>query len=459
MTEAHITITGKHWAEAVRQLGGYSNLAICNKAIEIALAEQQESEYITAEQARELGAGNAEFQYQGETKWRACNSDCRYNADPSIKYRAIKQAQPEPVDPDDVRIELVVALNSLASDFEIATYSMQKGSEDRVKAEGAIAHAMKIHAKHNQNGRIFTNKPEPVDPHAALRAEYDKQVKEGTLGFYLWEHYSEPDRLGWLRTEEPNFIAAYQYRYTDISCYVAKQGEPAKRMLRSEAKELQRKLGDTVEWFTPFGNTESSIGEPIMFDRCGVFTYRTKATIKLDGRMVTPEQAAAEWEAKKETHERFVKWGNKDFLELTIAVDFISFNDEEKFEYELRPKALKQVNWSDMPVGVAVRCNDTDYVWILQGVYVWILQGVGDNKEALITVPNNKSFGMRWIDCRDLTLAPASAQPWIAVQRNEDGVAIREKAVTTGLCIELHHTREKYKITGIAKGYVLGGAV
>jgi hypothetical protein len=40
------------------------NVDICNKAIEIALAEQsaQQETYITAEQARELGAGNVEFE-------------------------------------------------------------------------------------------------------------------------------------------------------------------------------------------------------------------------------------------------------------------------------------------------------------------------------------------------------------------------------------------------------------
>jgi hypothetical protein len=54
--------------------------------------------------------------------------------------------------------------------------------------------------------------------------------------------------------------------------------------------------------------------------------------------MVTREQAAAECEAKKETHERFVKWVGQDFHELTIAAGFISFGDDAYFEYELRPK-------------------------------------------------------------------------------------------------------------------------
>ena len=102
------------------------DLDVVNKAIEIALAEQQtqprpisdlgmtfipkrgdilqESEYITAEQARELGAGNAEFSLQdGCNEWHVTTFNCPYldNALLSrtpIKYRAIK-AQPEPVDP------------------------------------------------------------------------------------------------------------------------------------------------------------------------------------------------------------------------------------------------------------------------------------------------------------------------------------------------------------------------
>jgi hypothetical protein len=88
------------------------NVDICNKANEIALAEQQESEYITAAQARELGAGKAEYTYEmlegGWSKWNTCLKSCAYvpsGAGWKVKYRTIKQAQPEPVDPhadDDV---------------------------------------------------------------------------------------------------------------------------------------------------------------------------------------------------------------------------------------------------------------------------------------------------------------------------------------------------------------------
>jgi HNH endonuclease len=230
-----------------------------------------------------------------------------------------------------------------------------------------------------------------TDNHAALRAEYAKQVKEGTTGFYLWEFQSDGFPKQTPTHYAPEFRAHAKYFCTDISCMVAKQGEPAKRMLRTEAQALQRSLGDAVEWLTPY-----------------------KSNLK--GRKV--------------------------------------FAFCEQGTYTYAPKALKQVSWSDMPVGVMT--NKGELREVFMATY-------GDNRQqatvevAMPTASSQKS--PRHFYCTDLTLAPASEQPWIAVQRNEDGVAIREKAVTTGLCIELHHTREKYKITGIAKGYVLGGAV
>ncbi len=50
------------------------------------------------------------------------------------------------------RVALVVAIHDLASNFENALYSFGDDKEARKKAEGDIAHAMKVAAKHNQNG-------------------------------------------------------------------------------------------------------------------------------------------------------------------------------------------------------------------------------------------------------------------------------------------------------------------
>lgn len=50
------------------------------------------------------------------------------------------------------RNELVVAIHDLASNFENALYAFGNDTEARKKAEGDIAHAMNVAAKHNQNG-------------------------------------------------------------------------------------------------------------------------------------------------------------------------------------------------------------------------------------------------------------------------------------------------------------------
>jgi hypothetical protein len=280
------------------------NVDICNKAIEIALAEQQEitefakkrsgmefdewqgkpplqeSEYITAAQARELGAGKAEWscEINGE-HWYACTDGCVYASHSQItgvpiKYRAIKQAQPE-----------------------------------------------------------------PVDPHAALRAEYAKQVAEGTTGFYLWEYKYELQKE-FITLDYSRFVGFniamhpdHNYRYTDISCYISKDGEPAIRMLRTEAQELQRKTKDTHDWRDPRGADWVHWA----FSQKGTYTYRTKATIKLDGNMVTPEQAAAEWEAKKDTHDLYSCVGVSGWHESKNPQWYANA------EYELRPK---QPTWT-----------------------------------------------------------------------------------------------------------------
>jgi chromosome segregation ATPase len=51
------------------------------------------------------------------------------------------------------RNELVTALYDIASHFENTLYAFRDDTEARKKAEGDIAHAMKIAARHNRNGR------------------------------------------------------------------------------------------------------------------------------------------------------------------------------------------------------------------------------------------------------------------------------------------------------------------
>jgi hypothetical protein len=65
------------------------------------------------------------------------------------------------------------------------------------------------------------------------------------------------------------------------------------------------------------------------------------ATIKLDGRMVTPEQAAAERDAKKETHEL---WYRSDRVDWCIwRLKQWNTVEDHNEQYELRPK---QPTWT-----------------------------------------------------------------------------------------------------------------
>ena len=49
--------------------------------------ERKLLQLITAEEARKLGAGKAEFQYN-DGKWGVCNKWCIYNDTENFKYRA-----------------------------------------------------------------------------------------------------------------------------------------------------------------------------------------------------------------------------------------------------------------------------------------------------------------------------------------------------------------------------------
>lgn len=111
----------KAYTEHLTQEAAFVFIDLANRAIEIALAEAnaQQETYLTADEARKLGAGNAMYLLDGI--WIPCDGVHYHD---NFKYRAI---QPQP-----------------------------------------------------------QAQPEPADPHATLRAEYSKQVKEGTTELYLW---------------------------------------------------------------------------------------------------------------------------------------------------------------------------------------------------------------------------------------------------------------------------------
>jgi hypothetical protein len=208
MATPHITI---EQARAIWPMLAVQKHYNANLAIDKANAQQET--YITAVQARELGA-SAEYYASAEDYWKTCAFlevfPSAFEDGEVIKYRAIKQAQPE-----------------------------------------------------------------PVDKHAALRAEYATQVAEGTTEFYLWELKNSATN-GWEKIfSTVGFYLHTEYRCTDISCMVSKDDEPAIRMLVMDAQKLQRWLGDTVKWFSPSG---SEPGDSIIFDfyAKGTYAYRTK---------------------------------------------------------------------------------------------------------------------------------------------------------------------------------------
>jgi hypothetical protein len=62
--------------------------------------------------------------------------------------------------------------------------------------------------------------------------------------------------------------------------------------------------------------------------------------------MVTPEQAAAELEGKKDTHELWwMLHGFEDWIK-SMRDRSYGFEPNTVGKYELRPKALKQVSWT-----------------------------------------------------------------------------------------------------------------
>jgi hypothetical protein len=342
----------------------------------------QQETYITAAQARELGAGNFEALCE-DGKWRIGTQDCPYREMwhcEVVKYRAIKQSHPDDSKirvGDKVRIGVYVCgeFKPMGLAIVVEDVDAHLCKVDKMSLHGGapwITLEQKSHLRKEPKAE-----PEPVDQHAALRAEYAKQVKEGTVGFYLWEFKNKyMTKFAGVSEcfEWHEFHPMLEYRCTDISCYVSKDDEPAIRMLRTEAQELQRKTEDTHDWRDPRG---------------------------------------ADW----------VHW---------------AFGGEGTYTY--RTKALKQVKWKDVPVGAAVQDNATNVVWLLQGV--------GDGIDVLLANHPKNLFGMRWTDTSCIKLAPASEQPWIPT------IAPHE-----GLVVEYSKFSECMKITGIAKGYVMEGAV
>ncbi len=231
----------------------------------------------------------------------------------------------------------------------------------------------------------------------------------------------------------------------DISCYVSKDGEPAIRMLRTDAQTLQSELGDSVEWLLN-ALTKPSFGG-FDFGAEGIYTYKNKANlIKLGGAMVTREQAVAEWKAKELTHDIWCAAEFAPEFELQSGVIWRSYSDQ-KFEFQLRAKPAKVVKWADVPVGVMTDKGEC------RGTYT---AGGEIFMDVLEPAPNGNGVVIRSKKVSDgIELAPAADQTWIAFQGKNIHEQINKLAMA-GFALEVDGNR--YRVLSLAEGYKMEGS-
>lgn len=118
-----------------------------------------------------------------------------------------------------------------------------------------------------------------------------------------------------------------------------------------------------------------------------------------------------------------------------------------------KTKPAKVVLLADVPLGVAVVVKEDKRVGrvisvLVDKIYstsIEVIFGGGDTEAEIEAFFED-----------DLELAPASAQPWIAAQDDQNRVELILDFGKAGLCYEFDVYR--YKITGLAEGYVLEGA-
>lgn len=255
-------ITHEDWIATVATLPKDHDLRpseIANKALELRYAPKpsQEQPLISADEARKLGAGNAEYFDSSLGMWQVCKIWCAYSTKYSdgaaFKYRAIKQ--------------------------------------------------------------------KPVEPHAELKAMYEQQVKNGTTGFYLWEflHLKTNEWRVIPADAPPLFINPVKYRCTPKpTCQVRNEdtGE-LKTMTREAAKKLQAELGDTVEWFLQYLLLPSY--SPHAFDASDdvkdcIYSY------KLKDKPLKQEAEQAIKDARKQLVENFVIMLDENFIYLSPSI-------------------------------------------------------------------------------------------------------------------------------------------
>ncbi len=229
---------------------------------------------------------------------------------------------------------------------------------------------------------------------------------------------------------------------------------------REAAKKLWDELGYTVEWFSGVKQTRFPADQILSFDDTkdgrpngepAIYTYKLKGTVKLKiddepAKMLTPEQCEAERLARVDTHDVEVLTDGHKLWELADS-EFLS-----AFEYRLIRKQPKQVSWNDVPVGVAVTYEG------VAGFYVGsCIDRDGESSREVLFL-DSQGYGKdlhTFDDTAVLKLAPASEQPWIAVQ-DDDDFMLKE-------CFEYDKRYNAaddceliaFRITGIAEGWVL----
>lgn len=386
------------YLQAEKQLCVISPLIeIINKALELQhAAEQSQEQYITADEARKLGAGNAEYQYSKNnapwTEWITCYLGCRYEeSDDSwkVKYRAIKQPEPVAIGMRDATYKdstpkLHVGDSAFEDWFQAQPFATQTGVKQMCRDSYAAGMGDPL--------VTYATPPEPVEPTCQV-----KNLDTGEL----------------------------------------------KTMTREAAKKLWDELGYTVEWFSGRFHTRFPADQILAFDDTkdgchkgepAIYTYKRKANlVKLNGKLMSPEAAIALRESKKDTCDVWFKSDASGCREFNcIGKEDVAWlsNQTLSSEYQLRERPLKQISWKDVPVGVMTNKGE---LRVAKDGRVWV--------EILEGCPGLEGFPIHCIQ-----LAPADQQPWIAKQ---DGIDYPLTGFT------YIWKKDVFRITGIAKGYSL----
>jgi hypothetical protein len=169
-------------------------------------------------------------------------------------------------------------------------------------------------------------------------------MAEGTTGFYLWE-YRFSSNQAWRPLDHEEFFPDHRYRCTDISCYVSKDGEPAVRMLRTEAQELQRQTKDTHDWEL---NGHSN-GLPYDFDAGSVYNYTPKLCTTVNGESMTVEAVQKMFAATFGSHD----WWANGVIEIKYSGWDFSASSRAKYTHALKKPNLKEFSNSEKASALA----------------------------------------------------------------------------------------------------------